>query len=168
MAMSIPSFDYAGLSYIVREFDRKHALLPSPEAQKRRAIVIHELQRHFLSNGLPIEIIHRIFHYHLKNTRSVSEFILCYRGSPAINDKLAKFQLRAAINPLQKAAAAMRQRVGTWKSSSTASGGGGGQVGGWPGPDRRAPGRRNFTDRTVECERLFRYFRRYETSAFRS
>jgi|GEM_PF-1672543 len=87
MAMSIPSFDYAGLSYIVREFDRKHALLPSPEAQKRRAIVIHELQRHFLSNGLPIEIIHRIFHYHLKNTRSVSEFILCYRGSPAINDK---------------------------------------------------------------------------------
>jgi len=41
--------------------------------------------------------------------------------SPAINDKLASFQTRSrtALNPLQKAAAAMRNRVGSWKSSST-------------------------------------------------
>ncbi|HEX4839105.1 MAG TPA: hypothetical protein VFU89_01540 [Rhabdochlamydiaceae bacterium] len=85
VAMSIPSFDYAGLSYIVREFDRKHALLPDPDVQKGRAVVMHDLQRHLLNNGLPLEIVHRIFHYHLKNTKSVGEFILCYRGSPAIS-----------------------------------------------------------------------------------
>jgi calcium/calmodulin-dependent protein kinase-4 len=38
--------------------------------------------------------------------------------SPRINDKLASYQKRAAMNPLQRAAMAMRQRVSSWKTSS--------------------------------------------------
>jgi len=84
MAMSLPSFDYAGLSYIVREFDRRHGLLPGPDVQQSRAIVMHQLQRHFHSKGLPIEVIDIIFQNHLS---SVSDLLMFYRGSPAIHNK---------------------------------------------------------------------------------
>lgn len=62
--MSIPSFDYAGLSFIAWQFDQKHGLLPRPEIQKGRAVVIHQLQRHF-QKTLPTEVINIIFQHHL-------------------------------------------------------------------------------------------------------
>ncbi|HEX2580313.1 MAG TPA: hypothetical protein VHK67_07935 [Rhabdochlamydiaceae bacterium] len=87
VAMSLPSFDYSGLSFIVHQFDRHHGLLPSQKVQKGRAVVMHQLQRHFNDNGLPIEIINIIFQFHLNDTRSASDFLVFYRGSPATHNK---------------------------------------------------------------------------------
>lgn len=85
--MSLPSFDYAGLSFIAREFDRHHGRFPGPGTRKDHVIVILQLQRDFNEKGLPIEIINIIFQYHLNATGSVSNLLVFYRGSPAIHAK---------------------------------------------------------------------------------
>ncbi|HEX2580314.1 MAG TPA: hypothetical protein VHK67_07940 [Rhabdochlamydiaceae bacterium] len=87
-AMSLPSFDYSGLSFIALEFDRHHGRLTRQEDQKGRAVVMHQLQRHLLNTkSLPIEVIDIIFQYHLNDTRSASDLLVFYRGSPAIHAK---------------------------------------------------------------------------------